>query len=307
MPGPLPSKLDVLIIGGGPAGLTAALYLSRFRRHVAVVEHGRSRARFIPISRNDPGFDDGISGGDLLRRLRRQVRQYETPIHSSVVERLWRDERGAFNAQLGAAVVQATCVLLATGVTDVLPPGQHVHDAIHRGILRICPVCDGYETRDQRVGIYGSIIRAVGHAQFLRSFTPTVHVLPSEPYGSFEWDRAREAQGVGGIVIEPGTWRLDVEQGSAACTNAAGERRTFDTIYLMLGVRPNTALVEPLGVRCDDAGYVEADSRQQTSVPGLYAAGDVVCAINQICVGTGQAAIAASSIHRELPFRPYAR
>lgn len=302
---PLPSTFEVLVIGGGPAGLTAALYLARFRRRVAVLEHGRSRARLIPISRNDPGFDDGVSGDDLLRRLRRQVRQYGTPIHSIAAERISRDESGAFQVHTGPMALQAATILLATGVSDVVPPGRHVQNAIRRGILRLCPVCDGYETRNQRIAVYGSIAIAARHARFLRSFTRTVHVLASEPYSPPEWDRACAAQDVGGIVVEQGPWRLDAKGESAVCTNEEGDRRIFDMVYLMLGARPNTGLVASLGPRCDDAGYIQTDSQQQTSVAGLYAAGDVACAINQICVGTGQAAIAASAIHRQLPFRPY--
>lgn len=111
--------LDCLVIGAGPAGLIAALYLARFRRHVALVDAGHSRAELIPTTHNCPGFPQGISGRELLQRLKEQTFQYNVPIHRGRVTELTRD--GLFTARIDNEHHRARTVLLTTGVVDRSP------------------------------------------------------------------------------------------------------------------------------------------------------------------------------------------
>jgi len=139
-------QTDCVIIGGGPVGLTAAIYLARFRLRTTVIDAGRSRAGLIPRTHNHAGFPNGISGGELLARMRQQADRFGVKFHRGSADTLTKaDER--FTANSGSLAVAARCVLLATGVTNT-PPGMSadVHaGALRRSRLRYCPICDAYE------------------------------------------------------------------------------------------------------------------------------------------------------------------
>src|SRR5438270_201849 len=157
--------LDCLIVGGGPAGLTAAIYLARFHLDILVVDSGKSRASWIPCTRNHAGYPDGIEGKELLRRMRDQACKYGAKIESEFVTRLERDDQtGLFTAGWGSDSAIARSVLLATGVTNRRPPiDEELHnDALARGLVRYCPICDGYEVTDKKIGVIGSDSHAMG-------------------------------------------------------------------------------------------------------------------------------------------------
>ena len=146
-----PSKrhtFDVAIVGGGPAGLTAAVYLARFLRSVVVFDTNAGRARLIPRTHNCPGFPEGIAGKDLLGRLRNQAKVYGAEIATGHVGGV--EQSGEFfllDTSLG--MVKASRVVLATGVVDKAPPIPDLQDALAKGFVRFCPVCDAYEPRDR--------------------------------------------------------------------------------------------------------------------------------------------------------------
>ena len=172
--------LDCLIIGGGPAGLTAAIYLARFHLDILVVDAGKSRAGWIPCTHNHAGFPDGISGKELLERMRDQAQKYGAKIVTDRVTKLERDEdSGLFTATWGSGCESARTVLLATGVTNRRPPmDEDLHDeALARGLIRYCPICDGYEVTDKKVGVIGSDSHGVAEAVFIRSFTADVTLI----------------------------------------------------------------------------------------------------------------------------------
>ena len=141
--------LDCLVIGAGPAGLTAALYLARFQRRFAVADGGNSRAIWIPRSHNIPFFAQGIPGPDLLARQRVSLEGYGAEIVAGSVRRLERSGPG-FAAAVRTARgeerrIEARRVLIATGAVDVDPGLPNLPNAIQRGLVRYCPICDGYE------------------------------------------------------------------------------------------------------------------------------------------------------------------
>src|ERR1043166_5023106 len=172
--------LDCLIVGGGPAGLTAAIYLARFHLDILVVDGGKSRASWIPCTRNLPGFADGIKGTELLERMRDQACRYGAKIRNEFVTRLEQDpETKLFTAAWGSGQVTARTVLMATGVTNRRPPmDEKLHDdALARGLVRYCPICDGYEVTDKKVGVIGSDSHGVAEALFIRSYTADVTLI----------------------------------------------------------------------------------------------------------------------------------
>ena len=296
------NPVDCLIIGGGPAGLVTATYLARFRRSVKLIDAGSSRASLIPISHNLPAFPDGISGHDILARLRAQAQRYGVEITPGVVDRLSREDDGSFIGCVGADSVQAASVVLATGVIDIEPELPNLTDAIRQGYMRHCPICDGYEVIDQKVAVIGSGKHLLKEALFIRHYTADLTVLSlGRPIDLSDADRMR-LSGHGIRIIEEPIAEVSIEgRKIAALRGAGGQEYRFDTVYSALGTKVRSELALDLGVDCDDGGDLLVDHRRlQTSIPGLFAAGDVVNGLNQIAVAAGQAAIAATAIHHQL-------
>ena len=297
------APLDCLIVGAGPAGLVAATYLARYRRRIAVVDAGTSRARWIPTSHNCPGFPLGVSGERLLERLRDQACAYAVAIESDRVVQLNREaDLFAAGAQSGR-MWNARCVILATGIVDRMPGsgGDKAPwaEAIDAGTLRLCAVCDAYEARDDRIAIYGPADDAIRHAVFLRTFSRQVDAVCASSDAPGEHCRALAAET--GVVVRraPSAMACDGD-GCRFRFDDAGEV-AYDTVYPVLGGEAQSQLATALGAACDADGELVVDRHQQTSVDGLYAIGDVVSALNQIAVGVGHAAIAATAIHNRLP------
>lgn len=292
--------LDALVIGAGPAGLTAAVYLGRFRRRFLVVDAGESRAAWIPTSHNLPGFPDGCGGEELLGRLRAQAERFGAQIRKGRVEALERRE-GVFEAVLeGGERIAARKVLLATGVIDSEPKLDAFRDGVRRGLVRICPICDGYEATDKRIGVIGDSEKAVREAQFLKTYSSDLAVIH---VGEAELDAAsRRTLGVEGIeLIETPIEGVLLEADDVVAMDfGKGEVRRFDTIYSALGSTPRATLAWDLGTDADPAGCLRVNEHQETSIKGLYAAGDVVRGLSQIAVAEGEAAIAAVDIHNRL-------
>lgn len=289
--------VDVLIIGAGPAGLTAATYLTRFLRSVVVADGGAPRACWIPLSHNMPGFPAGITGDAILSRMREQATEYGAVIKAGRVERLARDGDG-FAASLNGRTLRARAVLLATGVVDHHPDLPGVERAIEKALVRICPICDGYEARDKAVAIIGDGDMGVREAAFLRTYSDRVtliHIGPAEALTQRD-DLVR----LGVDLVEAPIDNVGLEGDRVTALSWGGSFRTFDLVYSALGTTPNGELAQALDVKTDDDGRMLVDLHQVTSLPGLYAAGDVVRGLNQIAVATAEAAVAATAIHNQL-------
>lgn len=291
---------DCLVIGGGPAGLMAAIYMARFRLSVVLFDSGESRAAQIPCTRNQPGFPDGIAGADLLRRMRQQVSRYGVPRYERRVTGLFRKGRG-FAARLEREDVPGRTILLATGVDNRRPNmPRDLHDqALAQGRLRYCPICDGYEVTDKAVLVIGTGRHGIKEAEFLRSFTRRIALVA--PDGPHELDRqARQSLIAKGIeVLDGPVSRFALRPDGIECRAGTSLLRA-DTIYAALGSEVRSELGAPLGLERSSEGCIKVDAHQRTSVPGLYAAGDVVLGLDQIGVAIGQAALAATAIRNDL-------
>lgn len=296
----LPPVLDCLVIGAGPAGLTAALYLARFRRRIAVLDSGHSRAALIPVSHNFPGYPDGIGGTALLRLLTAQAARYGAVVTPARVTRLDADGAGGFAAVTAAGPLRASTVLLAAGSLDLTPPWPTARDAVRGGYLRYCPVCDGFEVIDRNVAVLGRGEHGAREALFLRHFSPRVTLLTGGGPARLPPALGMALQAAGIAVVEDRLQGGQVEGDAWVCRFTAGGRVAYDCLYLALGARMRSGLARRLGAAMTARGELVVDRHMQTTVPGLYAAGDVVLALNQIAVATGQAATAATAIHNRL-------
>jgi thioredoxin reductase (NADPH) len=259
-----------VIIGAGPAGLVAATYLARFRRRIVLVDAGASRAALIPCTHNFPGFPDGISGTELLARLRAQAARHGASPQAATVSALSRSD-GVFHAAIGADAIAARSVILATGVDDRHPDIPGLREATLSGCVRWCPVCDGYEVADQDVALIASATDAARHALFLRTYTRrlTLFVHGTDTLDGDSREQLRRAD----IRVIDGPIRQIRAQGRGhvAVHGDAGEEHRFDTVYPILGCHPRSDVAAALNPEVDDIGELKVDERQQTSVAGLYA------------------------------------
>ncbi|MEO7786752.1 MAG: NAD(P)/FAD-dependent oxidoreductase [Sphingomicrobium sp.] len=293
--------LDCLIIGGGPAGLTAAIYLARFRLDILVVDGGNSRAAWIPCSHNHAGYPDGINGKELLRLMREQAQKYGARIEDGRVTRLDRDDDGLFSADWGCGAQSARSVLLATGVTNRRPPmDPELHDdAMARGLIRYCPICDGYEVTDKRVGVIGSGTNGVGEAIFLRSYTCDVTLIAPDKALDLSDDERRTLEEANVTLVNGPAEAIGVTEGCITVDTAQG-LMTFDSVYPALGSDTHTGLGVMVGTKLADDGCFQCDLKMRTSVEGLYAAGDVVHGLDQISHAMGEGGQAATTIRNDL-------
>jgi thioredoxin reductase (NADPH) len=293
-------QLDCLIVGGGPAGLTAAIYLARFHLDILVVDDGSGRAESIPCTHNHAGYPDGISGKDLVRLMREQAQKYGARIERDYVTRLDKTEQG-FSATWGSGSLEAKTVLLATGVKNRRPPmDEELHDeALARGLIRYCPICDGYEVTDRRVGVIGSDSHGVDEAMFLRSYTADVTLIAPDKALRLRPDDL-ECLGNAGIHCIDGPAQAVAIPDHCIVVDTAEGPYTFDSVYVALGSDAHCQLAVQVGARLNEQDCIGVDAHQRTSVPGLYAAGDVVIGLDQISHAMGDGGVAATTIRNDL-------
>ena len=295
------TDLDCIIVGGGPAGLTAAIYLARFHLKALVIDEGRSRAGWIPCTRNVPGFPDGISGNDLLARMRAQAEKYGATFVQGRASRLDPAD-GGHCVLWGDGKAVAPAVLLATGVRNRRPDmDEELHDeAMARGLIRYCPICDGYEVTDRKVGVIGSGRHGVAEALFLRSYTADITLIApglAHCIAADDQERLRAH----GIAAVDGPSRGVAIHPDCIVVETAERHYTFDSIYPALGSDMHTELAEQAGLSLsEESGCILVDDHQRSNVPGIYAAGDVVLGLDQISHAMGEGGVAATTIRNDL-------
>jgi thioredoxin reductase (NADPH) len=287
---------DAIVIGAGPAGLTAAIYLGRFRRRCLILENGESRARWIPTSHNIPGFAAGIGGEEFLSHLKEQALRYGAQLrHASVTHISMED--GLFCIRTAQGTYRSHFLLLATGVKDNLPTIEGASEAILRSLMRCCPICDAFEAIDKRIAVIGDGLLGEREAAFLSDYSTEVTLLQVGSPRPGSDLRPAGGGGIERVMIELSDLRLLEDR--VVLRSAAGDR-SFDVIYLALGCSFQNQLARSLKARYEENGALVVNAHQETTVPRLYAAGDVVRGLNQVVVAAAESAIAATDIHNKL-------
>jgi thioredoxin reductase (NADPH) len=303
---PAPQVYDTLIIGGGPGGLTAAIYLQRFTRKVALVDKGNSRLRLIPVSHNYPGFPMGVNGEHLIENLENQLDHYGGSVMRGEITRLqleddwfaaeYHDQEG------GVRELRALTVLLATGIADAGLPIENWREAVASGSVRLCPVCDGYDVLDKKIAVATDQKNPVGHALFMRTFSADVTLFERAKEPSLTAEQRRRLDAANVRYVESQLLGVTMSEGMKPVLHTQdGTDYAADVFYPMLGETARSELALSLGAATTDCAELIVDCHQCTSVPGLYAVGDVAQGLNQIAVAAGHAAIAATRIHNTLP------
>ena len=268
---------DCVVVGGGPAGLTAAYYLRRFHRSVACLDDGDSRALRIGWTRNYPAFPKGIAGSELVNRLAKQLENAGGHVVSEHVSKIEAVD-GGFVVRAGTMTTRARSILLATGTRDLEPAVQGMEEVRAKELLRQCPICDGFEYTGKRIVVIGKGDHGVREAEFLRTYSSDVLLVD--------------------IAAPPR--RMEHCAAGIAVSLADGTRTECDVVYVALGSSPKSELAAALGAAIDESGNIVVGLHCDTSVPGLYAAGDVVAGLDQLAVATGHGATAATAMHNYL-------
>jgi len=292
------STYDVAVVGGGPAGLTAALYTTRLGHDTAIIDRGVGRAAMMADTHNVIGITEDVSGTELLKTAREQVQDYGATYHRDFVTGIEREGDG-FLVESNGAVCEVDRVVLATGFSDErpdppLPPtGRGLHYCLH---------CDAYMFVDESVYVMGHGDSAAYVAMIMLNFTDEVDLLlrGDDPTWSDETDRMLRAHPIDVIDEEitgmnkgPDGWleSFEFEDGSV---------REYRGGFPMYGSEYNNELAADLGCDLNDDGTVVVDDHGRTSVDGVYAVGDLVPGHNQIPVAMGQGAKAGIAIHMDL-------
>jgi thioredoxin reductase len=291
----LPRIVDVLVVGGGPAGLAAATWLGRYRRLTVVVDAGQQRN--LPAARSHGLLGrDPTTPQELLTEARAGLAQYpQVALCHGTVTALRRDEEsGLFRAAVDGAETWAERVVLATGVRDRCPEVVGFHE--HYGIdVFHCLACDGYTARDQTVIVLGAGNQLPAYAAELLDWADTVRVITGPDASGQGIDEGQRA-----VLEDHG---IEVVQGvaqalvgaSGALTGvrvAGGELVAGEAVFFSYGHHPVIDLAQQLGCELDHEGRIVVDDLQLTSIDGAYAAGDITAGLHlvPIAIGTGTVA-----------------
>jgi thioredoxin reductase len=292
------TTVDVAIVGGGPAGLSAALMLGRCRRTVVVFDAGQQRNR---LAHSIHGFltRDGTSPAELLRAARAELAGYPTvDLRDALVVDV-TGARGAFQVWTADGIeVEARRVLLATGVTDVLPGIAGLPELFGRSVHH-CPHCDGYEYADRPIGVYGHAGPGIEAALEMLAWSDDVALLTDGRPLAPE-DRTRCVR-LGVMVCEERVVRLEGRDGRLErVVFAGGPALPRDALFLVAGQREQSDLAKKLGCEINADGVIVTDAHEVTRVPGVYAAGDASIGEQMVVVAAAEGAIAATKIHFSL-------
>ena len=294
--------IDCLIIGAGPAGLTAGIYLRRFHRAVVIVDSGQSRAKKIPLSNNYPGFPEGINGRRFLTLLRQQLEKFGGSIMEGMVTSVKKISDDEFSAEVDGKAMSAKTILFATGVVDIEPDLSGYEDIKDSGLVRFCPICDGFEFTDHRIGIIGNGQHGVRECEFIRNFSDRLSYITLESQTKKTVKAAQNLRRANINLLNGSGARLyaGAENKNVYFESADGTVHEFDIIYCALGSQVRSTLALDLGAVHDENKNLVVNEHLETSIKGFFAAGDVVSSLDQLAVATGQAAIASTAIHNRL-------
>ena len=289
---------DTVVVGGGPAGLSAGLVLGRCMRHALVCDDGRYRNARSDALHCYMGHD-GIRPAQLLDRARSQLKPYEiiSTVGSSVASIKKEDRRFAVAFKSGASV-RARSIIVATGVVDELPAVPGI-EALFGKSVHVCPYCDGWEHRNAPVAVYGRGDKAINFAMLLRqSSDDLVLCTDGEPLSGEQMDRLRKR----GVALEEKAIESLVE------TNGCLEAVRFEggnvlprrALFFTTDQHPRSPLLEGLGCAYDEKGGLACDGDGRTNIPGVYVAGDVSRDVQLAIIAAAEGARAALAANKYL-------
>ena len=293
------NQREVIVVGGGIAGLSAAIYLGRAQRDALVIDSGHSMAKWEPIVENYLGFPKGVSGEELLKNGCAQASKHAVEFAHDEIRKVSRT-RGVFVLKSRRKTYRTKCLLLATGIFHLPPEIPGVKECLGHSMF-FCKDCDGYRVREKRIAIIGSNDEAVEYALGMLHYSACVIVATNGK--KISWGR-KHARWLKEYEIPVATTRITGvdhrRRKIRALTFRGGETVKIDYLFTTRGDIFHNQLAKRLGARIDSEGEIEVDQCMRTTVPGLYAAGCVTPANCQMIIAAGQGAAAAQAINRDL-------
>jgi thioredoxin reductase (NADPH) len=289
---------DVIVVGGGPAGLSASLYLARYDRRVLLLDGGEGRSSWHQINHNYLGFPGGIAARELRRLGREQVAAYEqVTVREAWVEAMSRD--GAiFTAHTAAGPANGRAVILCPGVVDHFPEFPGWEEYVGRSMFW-CITCDGYGCKEARVVVVGETDEAAELALQLQRFTHQLTLLTGSERCAITPTCLKRLARAGIPLIQDSIAEVRGRDGQFEALRTAGGRWIeLDQLFSHRPATPQTGLAADLGVELSGRGYILVDTEQKTNIAGVFAAGDATrLHAHQISTAVhegGQAASAAN-------------
>jgi thioredoxin reductase (NADPH) len=291
---------DTVIVGGGIAGLSAAIYLARAERDVLVLDSGKSMARWVPDVENYLGFPNGVGGHELLSRGREQAENFGAQFADDTVNELRHGPSSVFHLLGSPKVYEARRVLLATGIFHLPPEIHGVTECLGHSMF-FCKDCDGFRCRDKNIGVFGWNEEAVEYALAMIVYSPCVFLFldghtPRWSERHEQWLRDYEIPVYRDKVVD--LHHLDGQVQWLGLQN--GDRVELQALFTTRGDVYHNKLARQVGAETNEDGEVAVDARMRTTVPGVYAAGCVTPANCQMIIAAGQGAVAAQAINRSL-------
>ena len=290
---------DTIIIGGSAAGLTAALYLGRFRWDVLVIDSQKPANRFSHAAHN-LFTRDGTSPAELLSIARQQLQKYETvSLQQGEVTHV-TPEQGHFTVTLADGSARtARKILLATGLKDTLPPVPGLEQFWGTSVLH-CPYCDGWEQRDKPVAVYGRGEAALHVAKLMRRLTTDL-IICSDGSSDFTPQQQAFLTKHDIRLIETPITRVEGHDGQLEqLVFSDGTTVARSALFVRPTVTQHSDAAASLGCAMTENGLVKVDLQGRTTVAGVYAAGDITHPMRQVGIAAAQGAQAGAGINTDL-------
>lgn len=290
---------EVIIVGGGIAGLSAAIYLGRALREVLIIDAGESLALWEPEVQNYLGFPDGISGKELLKRGKKQAERFGAEWACDEIESVQRVKDGF---RLRGKEQEYSCrkLLLASGVYHLPPKIPEVDDCVGKSMF-FCKDCDGYRVQGKRVAIVGANNEAVRYALALTTYSDNVCLLTNGDKPHWKKQKGKQLTQFNLPVFRDKIVHVKQKRGMIERLELAnGQCVHVDCLFTTRGDVYQNSLARQLRAKLDEEGQVIVDKDQKTNVPGLYAAGCVTTANCQMIIAAGDGATAAQAINCDL-------
>lgn len=294
-----PKTFDSIIVGGGPAGLSAAIYLARFNRTVLVVDAGEGRSTSHEKNENYLGFPQGIPSRELRARGCRQAKRFGAEFAVGRVTTV-RGESQGFAVRLGRRIVRGRTIILATGVIDRFPEIDDIEKYVGKSLFW-CITCDGWKTKGKAIVVVGNSDEAATTALQFLNFTPSVTLLTNDERIKISPKKQRDLGRADITLVRAKVGRITARGGKMReLETSRGDTIRLDMMFSSLGSDPHAGLARKLRLKLED-GYIKTDLEQRTSRARVYAAGDNTKAFaHQIVTAAHEGATAAQSANHDL-------